>query len=282
MDYLDKTNQKKSLEVLFRKAFSYVLDSLNKKGDYLISLTLVSKEEQKKLNSSFRNINKSTDVLTFPYGDMSKENTGEFVDLGSIIICPEIAEKQAVEYAHPFEREMIFLFIHGLLHIFGYDHIKPEEAEIMFALQNKLLNRFPYDFYTDLRVLKKELVKAREMAVATYSHFRVGAVVVTKDLKYHLGFNIENAAYSACVCAERVALFSTYAKGYTKDDIVALGCLTDSKNVGTCCGVCRQVMSELMHPYAPVYIFSGDLKEHLFTTVEELLPASFSKGDLQA
>ncbi len=277
IDYLDKTKHDKKLLDLFQLIFDHVLDKLDKREDYVLSLTLVNSEEQRELNDKYRQINRPTDVLTFPYEQDYDESP---IDLGSIIICPEIAKKQAKEFNHPFERELAFLFIHGLLHIFGYDHIKEKDAEVMYDLQNTLLNTLPYDFYTDLTKMKKMLKEAQSMSIAPYSKFRVGAVVLTKDLKYHLGFNIENASYPATVCAERVALFSTYAQGYKKDDIISLGCITDSKNVGTCCGVCRQVMSELMPSHAPVYIFSSGFKDMLKTTVCELLPFAFTSEDL--
>jgi cytidine deaminase len=120
------------------------------------------------------------------------------------------------------------------------------------------------------------------MSLATYSHFRVGAVVITKDGRYHRGFNIENSSYPASMCGERCALFATYAKGYHKEDIAALGLVTSSPHVGTPCGVCRQVMSELMDLSAPVYIFNNTLRKSLFTTVQGLLPYTFTKEDLLA
>ena len=61
-------------------------------------------------------------------------------DLGSISICVEKAIEQANEYMHSFEREMSFLFIHGLLHLLGYDHIEKEDEEVMFKLQDEILN----------------------------------------------------------------------------------------------------------------------------------------------
>jgi cytidine deaminase len=244
-------------------------------------LSLVSPSEIHKLNLSYRKIDAPTDVLTFAYREADFNPNDPVTDLGSILICPAIAKKQAKGFHHPFEREMAFLFIHGLLHIFGYDHhAGKKDADIMFALQNKILDTLPYDFYTNIRRLKKELLLAQQGSVDTYSHFRVGAVVVTKDGKYHRGFNIENSSYPATVCAERVALFSTYAQGYTKDDIVSLGCITDASTVGTCCGVCRQVMSELMDLSCPVYIYNKDESKSLVSTVGDLLPYSFGKDDL--
>ena len=281
LDYLNKTKIDDEYEKLFNTVLGHTLNYLKKEGEYEISLTLVGEKEIHVLNQKFRGIDRPTDVLTFPY---SEENIDfvPVIDLGSVIICPRIAARQAKFYKHSLKRELSFLFIHGILHSFGYDHIKEDEATKMFALQNEILYSLPIDFITDQERLKKELLCAQKHAIAPYSKFHVGAVVVTKDGKYHHGFNIENSAYSACCCGERVALFSTYAKGYTKDDIVSLGCITSSKKVGTCCGVCRQVMSELMNLSCPVYIYNKDESKHLFTTVEELLPYPFGKDDLEA
>ena len=275
--FSNSTTYKVKNKDLFKIVFKHILKYLKKEDIFSISLSLVEQNEIKKLNSKYRNINTPTDVLTFDYnGDKTIKN-----DLGSIIICPKIAEKQAKEFNHPLDRELSFLFIHGVLHAFGYDHIDEKEGKKMFKLQNDILNSLPIDFYTDLNRMKKLLLEAQSKSCATYSHFRVGAVVVTKDNQYHIGFNIENASYPATVCAERVALFSVYAKGYRKDDIVSLGCITDSKEVGTCCGVCRQVMSELMNLNCPVYIYNFDETKSLFTTVDGLLPFSFQKENME-
>lgn len=268
------------MKTLFGKVFDHTLHCLKKNECYEVCLTLVSDDEIKKLNKQYRNIDHETDVLTFAYLESGQQTDEERIDLGSIIIAPSVAKKQAKEFKHPYERELAFLFIHGLLHIFGYDHMKEDEAEKMFALQNEILNSLPIDFYTDLSKMKKLLLKAKSQALATYSHFHVGACVCLKNGKYITGFNIENSAYSVCVCAERVALFSAYSQGYTKDDIASIGIISDAKNVGSPCGVCRQAMSELMNMNCPVYIFNTDLSKHLYSTVSELLPNAFTKEDL--
>ncbi len=279
LDYLDQTGQKKTLEKLFNEVFRHTLACLGKEGSFEVSLSLVSDKEQRRLNKEYRGIDRTTDVLSFAYHE-SEDCPMPIDDIGSITISSSVAARQAKEFHHPVEREFAFLFIHGLLHLFGYDHQNEDEANEMFELQNHILNTLDHDFYTDIRVLKRKLKEAQENAVATYSGFHVGACVVLKDGNYITGFNIENSGYTATVCAERVALFTAYSLGYRKDDIAALGCVTESENVGTPCGVCRQVMSELMYPYCKVYIFSNDMTKHLYTTVEELLPYAFTSKDL--
>lgn len=284
LEYIDLTNTKKSLKKIFEIAFEETIKELSKENEnYRVSLTLVSLDEIHSLNKQYREIDRPTDVLTFAFQEADVIENDNIIDLGNIIISPEVALNQAKEFNHPFEREMAFLFIHGLLHSFGYDHHRSKEEEtIMFALQNKILNHLHYDFYMNISKVKKLLLKAQSMSYSPYSNFKVGAVCMTKDGKYHAGFNIENSAYGDSMCAERVCLFSTYAQGYKKDDIVAFALITQSSNVGTPCGSCRQVMSELLNSNTIVHIYNKDFSKSLDTNIEELLPYTFSKEDLKA
>lgn len=282
LDYSDETKTKRINKKLFETIFRCVIERMKVKSEIVeVSLTFVDEDRIHELNKQYRDIDRSTDVLTFAYQENNSE-ISPVLDLGSIIICKDIAKRQAKEYSHPYLRELAFLFIHGLLHSLGYDHMKDDEKEVMFALQNEILNSLPIDFYTDISKVKRDLYKAQEKAVATYSNFKVGAIVTTKDRKRHLGFNIENSAYGCTICGERVALFSTYAKGYKKEDIASLSLITSSKNVGTPCGSCRQVMSELMDMNCPVYIYNCDESKCWNTTVKELLPGAFTSEDLKA
>ncbi len=89
-----------------------------------ISLAFVSKEEMKKLNKKFRKKNKTTDVLSF--------NLAEKEYLGEIVICHEVVKENAKKYGVPVKKEMMKVFIHGILHLLGYDHEKnKKEAEKM-------------------------------------------------------------------------------------------------------------------------------------------------------
>lgn len=284
MEYLDQTKQKRGLKKIFEIAFQQTLKILGKEqSSFCVSLTLVDKQEIQNLNKQYRDTDRPTDVLTFAFLEADVFNPDNVIDLGNIVICPQVAKEQCVKYSHPFEREMAFLFIHGLLHSFGYEHHRSEEeAEKMFSLQNEILNTMPYDFYFSEPKVKNLLFKAQSMSYSPYSHFRVGAVLMTKDKKYHIGFNIENSAYGDSMCAERVAMFSVYAKGYHKEDIVSLSLITNSSNIGTPCGSCRQVMSELLNLYTPVHIYNKDFSKKLDTTVEGLLPYTFTSKDLKA
>jgi cytidine deaminase len=115
---------------------------------------------------------------------------------------------------------------------------------------------------------------ARERAYAPYSRYQVGAAVLAADGTVILGCNVENAAYPATICAERVALTGAVAQG--KRDLVAIAVAT--ADGGSPCGSCRQVMAEL-GPDMTVYI--ADAQGHFRTTsVRDLLPDWFTSAHL--
>ena len=130
---------------------------------------------------------------------------------------------------------------------------------------------------------KDELLKlafeAMENAYVPYSHYKVGACVLCKDGKTFKGVNIENASYGATNCGERTAIFTAYANGYRKDDIKAIAIVSNGKRIGTPCGICRQVLSELMPKDAPIILSNG--KDEMITNIAELLPYDFGEDDLK-
>lgn len=112
-------------------------------------------------------------------------------------------------------------------------------------------------------------LEARMQAYAPYSHYHVGAALLTRDGEVIPGCNVENAAYGSTICAERVALTSAVAQG--RRDFVAIAVAT--ANGGSPCGSCRQVMAELGLDMV-VYI-SDEAGNYTTTSVRELLPDSF-------
>ena len=122
--------------------------------------------------------------------------------------------------------------------------------------------------------------EARNLSYSPYSHFAVGAALLTKDGKVFVGANIENSSYPLCMCAERNALYNAMMNGYKKEDFVALALSADTDEPCSPCGACRQVISELLPRTAPIYMsnIKGDEKE---TSIEELLPFAFSGDDLK-
>ena len=122
--------------------------------------------------------------------------------------------------------------------------------------------------------------KAMDNAYAPYSNFHVGACVKTKDGKYFIGANIENASYGLTNCAERSALFNVFSQGYRKDDIESMALVTGGNTLGTPCGACRQVMIELLKRDTPIVVANKN-NQAMVTTIEELLPYSFTNDDLK-
>lgn len=122
-------------------------------------------------------------------------------------------------------------------------------------------------------------ILARTNAYAPYSNFKVGAAILLNDGEYILGCNVENASYGLANCAERTAIFSCVARGYNKEDIIAMAIVGDTKKPISPCGACRQVMVELLPSNCPIILgnLNKDIKE---VKLEELLPYSFDDGDL--
>jgi len=141
------SGNEEELKSMFTLLLSHITKYMGKAEPFALSVTVVDNQTIHKINKEYRNIDRTTDVISFAYND-DKSDVGEPIDdLGEIIISYQTAYKQAQFYKHPFEREMAFLFIHGFLHLSGYDHVKSEkEAEIMFGLQNSILNSFEYNY----------------------------------------------------------------------------------------------------------------------------------------
>ena len=127
--------------------------------------------------------------------------------------------------------------------------------------------------------LIQEAFKAMKNAYAPYSNYHVGAAIVTNDGHVIYGANIENASFGATNCAERSAIFAAYSLGYRKADIKAIAIVSDGDRIGTPCGICRQVLSELLNQDTPIYLSNG--KDTMDTTISELLPMQFSETDVK-
>jgi len=106
-----------------------------------ISVTFVEAEEIRELNRDYRDNDKVTDVLSFPQFDDLNDipDFGE-ICLGDVVICRDRAAEQAEEFGHSFEREIIYLFTHSILHLLGYDHMVEEEKQEMRAREEEVMS----------------------------------------------------------------------------------------------------------------------------------------------
>lgn len=134
------------LKMLVRAAIEATLDYEQYGNPVEVSVTFTDDEDIRKLNRQFRNIDRATDVLSFPLFDYSGEEDEPPVDelmgmLGDIVLSLETAQRQAAEYGHSFEREAAFLCVHSMLHLLGYDHETGDEDEAdMRRRQSEILD----------------------------------------------------------------------------------------------------------------------------------------------
>ena len=123
--------------------------------------------------------------------------------------------------------------------------------------------------------LIKLAIEARENAYAPYSHWKVGAALLTKDGKVYTGCNIENSAFTGTSCAERTAIFKAVSEGELKFSKIAVVGGDETKgivDICTPCGVCRQVMSEFCDPDKFKVICAKSTKEFNVYSLRDLLP----------
>lgn len=130
--------------------------------------------------------------------------------------------------------------------------------------------------------LIEHAIEARKKAYAPYSHYMVGAALLTKEKKIYSGCNIENAAYGPSNCAERTAFFKAVSEGERDFEAIAIvgGCKQDTQYAAPC-GVCRQVMAEFCRPKEFQIIIAKSTEEYYIRTLEDLLPDSFGPENLR-
>ncbi len=139
----------KEIRNLVRLAVKTSLEYMEFPQNCEISVMFCDNERIKRLNRNHRDIDRVTDVLSFPLFEY--DENGEIIEdeldfnpegemmLGDIVISLERAAQQAEEYGHSFEREIGFLTVHSMLHLFGFDHMTPEDEEDMFEYQREIL-----------------------------------------------------------------------------------------------------------------------------------------------
>jgi probable rRNA maturation factor len=122
---------------LLKKTLIVTSHSLNA----LVDVTITTNQTIRKYNTLYRKVNMATDVLSFSFLDTQTKIKGQPIHLGQLIISYQKAFTQAATYGHSREREFSFLFVHGLLHLLGYNHETAFEEKKMLALQDKILGK---------------------------------------------------------------------------------------------------------------------------------------------
>lgn len=139
IDIYNETDE--NLDEEFKTVHEVLVHGLKKLkiDEAIFNVIIVDNEYIHKLNKEYRNIDRETDVITFALED-DKTFNPDIRILGDVYISIDKAKSQSEEYGHSFIRELCFLAVHGMLHLLGYDHMKKEDEEIMFKLQEEILD----------------------------------------------------------------------------------------------------------------------------------------------
>lgn len=142
----------KNIEVFNETTEEIDIEEIKKLTDYLVkymnvenaqfNVIFINNEKIREINKSYRGIDRETDVISFALEDEKTIRLENERILGDIYISVEKAKMQAEEYGHSFKREICFLTTHGFLHLLGYDHMKKEDEEVMFKLQEEILDSY--------------------------------------------------------------------------------------------------------------------------------------------
>ena len=143
LDFISNYKEYEEYEEIYSILVDKTFKHLKLKFDPIISVSLVDNEFIHQINRDYRGIDRPTDVISFAFLDNEDRNaiykSKEPVCLGDIYISVDKAKEQAEEYGHSLKRELSFLFVHGLLHLLGYDHMTEEDEKVMFRLQDEIL-----------------------------------------------------------------------------------------------------------------------------------------------
>ena len=137
------TNEDLDLEIIRQKALKTIeevlkVENFNENAE--VSLSIVNKDTIHKLNKDYRNVDRETDVLSFPMDEEAFDDEGNPIFLlGDIVICLDVARNQAAEFGHSLEREMMYLICHSTLHLLGYDHIEEDDRVKMRAKEKEVM-----------------------------------------------------------------------------------------------------------------------------------------------
>lgn len=124
---------------------AHVLEAMKVHPDADLTVVFVDEPAMEKLHIEWMDEPGPTDVLSFPMDELRPGSDEKPTDpglLGDVVICPTVAEKQAITAGHSTESEIRLLLTHGILHLLGFDHAEPDDEKVMFALQRQLLESF--------------------------------------------------------------------------------------------------------------------------------------------
>ena len=145
----DGIDEKEEYENVIEKVLSQCFKEEKLEDSKLcVTVTLTTPKTIQEINKQYRNIDRATDVLSFPMFEKDEldkkiqENDFENEDiLGDIVVSVEKVNEQAIEYGHSFERELSYMIVHGFYHLMGYDHIEEDDKKIMREKEENILDK---------------------------------------------------------------------------------------------------------------------------------------------
>ena len=260
-----------------------------------VHVVLTDDADIRALNARTRGVERATDVLSFPTVNYPQGRTARSCErrlraefdpelgaclMGDIVISRERALAQAAEYGHSPRRELCYLLAHGLFHLMGYDHMTPDEQKEMRAMEEKALGMAGISRGEEaVPVSDDDLLSlarlAMENSYCPYSHYAVGAALLSADGRVFQGCNIENASFGLTNCAERTALFKAVSEGARDFTAIAIA---SNGSAPYPCGACRQALNEFAPGLRVLVTWGeGEVDE---TTLPALLPHGFGPKDL--
>ena len=259
-----------------------------------VTVCLCDDEKIAEINSQYRGIDRSTDVLSFPSVNYPRGITAgaaeillkkEYDDqydaafLGDLFISVPHLIAQANEYGHTVKREAVYLLVHGICHLMGYDHIEESDKERMRAMEDKILEaasvtREENDTVDD-QVMLTKAKEAMLRSYSPYSSYPVGAALHSTDGRIFTGCNVENASFGLTNCAERTAVFKAVSEGARSFDVLAIA----AKTKAWPCGACRQVLNEFAPDLRILVTWDDHVEEK---TLKDLLPEGFGPHSMNS
>ena len=249
---------------------------------YDIDVFLTDDDNIREVNQKNRRIDKATDVLSFPNFDGEPSEidrsfeTGNYY-LGEILISLETAKVQAENLNQSLERECVFLTLHGMLHLFGFDHIDIDEENKMLEAQRALMEKIENIVLVDEDELTLLIETSREVLVnsyAPYSNFNVASCIMTYENEIYTGVNIEVSSFSASICAERVSIFKALSEGEKNIKLMVIS--SSQEDFVYPCGICLQVMSDFFKPWTKIVITNRE-EDYIVYRIGDLLPKPFTE-----
>lgn len=260
----------------------------------MISVCLCDDEEIRRINLQYRNLDRSTDVLSFPSVSYPSDRTAGGCEsllrreydaeagacfLGDLFISVPHVSAQASEYGHSELREAVYLLVHGICHLMGYDHMEPDDKEKMRKMEEKVLSAVSVSRDGDHSATDEELLalarEAMTRSYSPYSSYPVGAALHCTDGRIYQGCNIENASFGLTNCAERTAVFKAVSEGAVSFDVIAIAARTKAWP----CGACRQVLNEFAPDIRVMVTWEDHVEEK---KLSDLLPEGFGPHSMNS